>query len=297
MTKPFLRYDFIPLQHYGAYAEKERTKMKDLINSDEPLTLERLREFFHENDFSTMPVKDPSEYTEDELELYNVVLKHINAEWQEISKSLGLNHPQDCYSKDFPPELIRDRMQRIVADQVVKICGSDKTLENIMEDFIFPQMVIGLEDDDVLFSEDPANEALHNTVNALMRTLDIGSLAETAKKMSCDEDFNPNKALNYPRMDHYKKYYHSRSPIKVGSLDEYVEEGNDAAEDIDIELTADVHILIEKLRESASEQEKEIIDLLSAGYNQREIAQKLGVSQSTISRKVTKFKNSLSASE
>ena len=73
-------------------------------------------------------------------------------------------------------------MQRIVADQVIKICGSDKALENIMEDFIFPQMVIAIEDDDVLFSEDPANEALHNTVNTLMQTLDIGSLAETAKK-------------------------------------------------------------------------------------------------------------------
>lgn len=137
-------------------------------------------------------------------------------------------------------------MQRIVADQIVKNCSSDKTLENIMEDFIFPQMVIGIEDDDVLFSEDLANEALHNTVNALMQTLDIGCLAKTAKKISCDEDFNPKKALNYPRMDHYRKYNHTRSPIKVSSLDEYVEEGIDTAGDIDIELTADVHILIEK---------------------------------------------------
>ncbi|MDE7399057.1 MAG: helix-turn-helix domain-containing protein [Oscillospiraceae bacterium] len=271
--------------------------MKDLLNSEEPLTLDRLREFFHENDFSTMPVKDPSEYTEDELELYNVVLKHINAEWKEISKSLGLKHPQDCYSKDFPPELIRDRMQRIIADHVIKICNDEKVLENIMEDFIFPQIVVGIEDDDILFSEDLADEALHNTVNALMQTLDIGGIAETAKKMSCDEDFNPNKALNYPRMDHYKKYNHTRSSIKVDSLDEYVDEGNDAAGDIDVESTADVHILIEKLRESVSEQEKEIIDLLSTGYSQREIAQKLGVSQSTISRKVTKFKNFLSSSE
>ncbi len=102
---------------------KERIKMKDLINSEEPLTLERLREFFRENDFSTTPVKDPSEYTEDELELYNVVLKHINSEWQEISKSLGLNHPQDCYSKDFPPELIRERMQRIIADHSDLVLG------------------------------------------------------------------------------------------------------------------------------------------------------------------------------
>ena len=77
----------------------------------------------------------------------------------------------------------------------------------------------------------------------------------------------------------------------------YVDEGNDAAGDIDVESTADVHILIEKLRESVLEQEKEIINLLSAGYSQREIAQKLGISQSAISRKVTKFKNFLSLSE
>ena len=268
-------------------AEKRKDKMKDLLNSEESITLERLREFFHENDFSTMPVKDPSEYDEKEFRLYNKVLKLINAEWKTISKSLGMTHPQDCYSKDYPPELIRDRVQRIIADNVVKICGNKKSFWNMLWHFIVP----------MILKRKNGDEALHNTTNTLMQTLDIGSLAETAKKMSCDEDFNPNKALNYPRMDHYKKYYHSRSPIKVGSLDEYVEEGNDAAEDIDIELTADVHILIEKLRENASEQEKEIIDLLSAGYNQREIAQELGVSQSTISRKVTKFKNFLSASE
>lgn len=172
--------------------------MKDLINSEEPLTLERLREFFHENDFSTMPVKDPSEYTEDELELYNVVLKHINTEWQEISKSLGLNHPQDCYSKDFPPELIRDRMQRIIADQVVKISNDEKVLGNIMEQIIFPNLIVDVIDDDLFYSEELADEALHNTVNALMQTLDIGGLAKISEAMSCDEDFNPNKALNYP---------------------------------------------------------------------------------------------------
>ncbi len=87
------------------------------------------------------------------------------------------------------------------------------------------------------------------------------------------------------------------SAINFASLDEYVDEGNDAAGDIYVESVADVHILIEKLRESASEQEKEIIDLLSAEYNQHEIAQKLCVSQSTISRKVMKLKKFLSESE
>lgn len=76
----FFKYNFMDNN-----AEKERIKIKDLLNSEESITLECLREFFHEHDFSTMPVKDPSGHTEDELELYNVVLKHINAKWKEIS--------------------------------------------------------------------------------------------------------------------------------------------------------------------------------------------------------------------
>ncbi len=41
-----------------------------------------------------------------------------------------------------------------------------------------------------------ADEALHNTTNALMHTLDIEGLSQSAKEFPCDEDFNPNKALN-----------------------------------------------------------------------------------------------------
>ncbi len=270
--------------------------MSDLFNEKE-ITLDKLREFFHENDFSTLPVKDPSEYTEDELELYNRVLEHINNEWESIAKTLGLTHPQDCYSKDFPPELIRDRVQRIIADQVVKISGDDRVLENIFEQFIIPNLVVDIDDDTVTYTDEIADKALHNTVNALMQTLDIMSLAQSAKKFSCDEDFNPNKALNYPKMDHYKKYYHTRAKIKVNSLDEFVENGNDAVDETNVEFTTDMRLLIKKLIAESSEQEREIIFLLSQGYNQSEIAKRLGISQSTISRKISKFKKILSESE
>ena len=104
--------------------------MSDLLN-EKVITLDKLREAFHENDFSTLPVKDPSEYNEKELKLYNRVLKLVNAEWKSISKSLGLTHPQDCYSKDFPPELIRERVQRIIADNVVKLCNDRKAFWNV----------------------------------------------------------------------------------------------------------------------------------------------------------------------
>lgn len=263
--------------------------MSDLFNEKE-ITLDKLRENFHENDFSTLPVKDPSEYSEKELKLYNRVLQLVNGEWRTISKSLGLTHPQDCYSKDFPPELIRERVQRIIADNIVKICSNKRTFWNMLWHFIVPMFLKGKN----------ADEALHNTTNALMQTLDIEGLSKSAKEFSCDEDFNPNKALNYPKMDHDKKWNHSRAKIKVESLDQMAElsptgEPPQVSDKTNIETTADVHILIENLLDSVTEQEREIIGLLSEGYTQSEIAKKLGVSQSTISRKMSKFRKIFSA--
>ena len=265
--------------------------MSDLLNEKE-ITLDKLREAFHENDFSTLPVRDPSEYNEKELKLYNKVLKYVNAEWKSISKSLGLTHPQDCYSKDYPPELIRERVQRIIADSVVKLRNDRKAFWNVLKTIIIPRLLRGSNGD----------KELHNTTNALMQTLDIKGLSETAKEFSSDEDFNQNKALNYPKMDHDKKWNHTRAKIKVESLDELSErsptrEPPQVSDTTNIEATADIHILIEKLRDSANEQERAIIKLLSEGYNQSEIAQKLGVSQSTVSRKISKFKQFLSAAE
>ena len=55
--------------------------------------------------------------------------------------------------------------------------------------------------------------------------------------------------------------------------------------------------MIENLLDSATEQERKIITLLSEGYNQSEIARKIGVSQSTISQKISKFKKFLLAAD
>ncbi len=264
--------------------------MKDLINSEELINLNSLRELFHSNDFSTLPVKDPSEYSEKELKLYNRVLTLVNAEWKTISKSRGLTHPQACYSKDYPPELIRERVQRIIADNVVKLRNDKKAFWNVIKKFVLPMVL----------KRKSSSKALHNTTNALMQTLDIEGLSKSAKEFSCDEDFNPNKALNYPKMDHDKKWNHTRAYVKVESLDELAErsptgEPPQIPDKTNVEATADIHILVENLLESSSEQEREIIGLLSEGYNQSEIAKRLGVSQSTVSRKVSKFKKFLSA--
>lgn len=241
--------------------------------NNEPITLEFLREHLHNNDFSTMPVKDPSKYNAKELKLYNRVLALVNAEWKSISKKMGLTHPQDCYSKDYPPELLRERIQRIIADNVVKIRYDKKAFWNVLKAFIIP----------MIFKRKSVDLALHNTTNALMQTLDIDGLSKSARDFSCDEDFNRNKALNYPKMDHDKRWNHSRSKIKVELLDEIAEKSlsREPPQIFDktcVENSAEIHILIEQLIKKSTEQEQNILKLLSEGYNQSEIAQKLSVS-------------------
>ena len=103
-------------------------------------------------------------------------------------------------------------------------------------------------------------------------------------------------------MDHDKKWNHTRAKVKVESLDE-IAENSPAGEPLqlsdttNVETTVDVHIQIENLLVKTDEQERKIIAFISEGYSQSGIAQKLYVSQSTVSRKISKFKQFLSTVE
>lgn len=55
--------------------------------------------------------------------------------------------------------------------------------------------------------------------------------------------------------------------------------------------------MLDRLTSQCKPIEREILDLLISGYNQTEIAQKLNVSQSMVSRKITKFKKILAVSK
>lgn len=258
--------------------------MPNLINSQEPITIDFLRKCFRENDFSTIPVKDPLEYNEAEHKLYNRILTIVNTEWKTISSELGLNRPQSCYSNNYPAELLRDRIQKIIADNVIKLIRNDKVLENVTDEFIIP----------ILLNDETGDEQLHNMVKALMKAVDIETLAEISKKFSCDEDFNTGQTLNYPRKDHERKWNHLRSKTKVISLDYLTEKCSDDIPDCEnIEVSAEARLKIEYLRSKLSEQDNRILDLLLQQYTQSEIAAQIGIAQSTVSKKQKKFQKIL----
>ena len=258
---------------------------KDLLNEEE-ITLEKLQEQFQNNDFTQTALKPYSEYTLEDVEFHNEIRSYIRENWNNLLKEFEIKNPDSCFSKNYPPELIRNYFERLIADLVISLGKDEKVLNNILDTFLVP--LLEQENCDEL-----ADQYLHNTVNALMQTVDIKGLAEVSKDYSCDEDFSKFPKINYPKIDHDKKWNHTRSKIKIESLDELLENDEEdiVQQKLDIESMAITNVTLKEIIENANEQEKQILKLLSGGHTQSEIAKELGISQSTVSKKMAKIRN------
>lgn len=260
--------------------------IKDLLNEEE-ITLEKLREQFQNNDFTKTALKSYSEYKLEDVEFHNEIRSYIHNCWRDILKEFGIKNPEACFSKNYPPELIREYLEKLVADIIISLQYNERALENIMNTFVAP--ILAQENCDKL-----ADIYLHNTVNALIQTVDIKGLAEVSKEYSCEEDFGNELSTNYPKIDYDRKWNHSRSEIKTESLEELLEnDGEDVAEEeLDIEALAITNVALNEIIDNAGEQERRILELLAVGYTQSEIAKELGISQGTVSKKLAKIRDS-----
>lgn len=180
--------------------------------------------------------------------------------------------------------IIREYLERLIADIIINIERDEKAFENILQTFVLP--LLKQENCDEL-----ADRYLHNTVNALMQTVKIKELTEVSKEYSSEEDFSKSQNTNYPKRDHNKKWNHTRSKIKTESLDELLENDDEdiIQQDFDAESLAITNVTLREIIENADEQEKQILKMLSTGYTQSEIAKKLEISQSTVSKKLAKI--------
>ena len=100
------------------------------------ITPEKLREVLWADDFTKMPVRDPSEYNEKEAKLYKTVETYIKEHWDRIAKVLVGTYAPDAYSKDFPTEVLRTRFTAIVADNVIKLYFDKKRYRMLFDIFI-----------------------------------------------------------------------------------------------------------------------------------------------------------------
>ncbi len=184
--------------------------------------------------------------------------------------------------------MIREYLERLIADIVICVMHNDVAFENIWNTYVEP--ILEQKNCDEL-----ADKYLNNTVRTLMQTVNIQALAEISKDYSDDKDFNNSQTTNYPKMDHDKKWNHTRSKIKTESLDEILENDEEdiAQQEFDTESIAITNVTLKEIVENTDEQDKRIIQMLSEGHTQSEIAKELGVSQSTVSKKIKKIREAL----
>lgn len=254
------------------------------------ITPENLREVLWADDFTKMPVRDPSEYNEKEAKLYKTVEKYIKQHWDRIAKVLAGTYAPTAYSEDFPTEVLRKRFTAIVADNVIKLYFDKKRYRMLFDIFILPRLTKGSTGD----------EELHNVLNLAMQTMQVGEIAKIARRNSADEDFS--KRSSRPKLDHEKRFRHSRSKKKKINFseleDEDSEESFDATvADADIERMFDKiesDLAVEQICKGLNEREAIIFRGLYDGRPQQAIADELGVSQSYISKFKVKLSKKLS---
>lgn len=262
---------------------------KDLL-AEKEITLKKLQEQFQNNDFTQTALRSYSEYSVEEMEFHNEIRSYIHEHWTEILKDFGIKNPMSCFSTDYPPELIREYLERLIADIVISVKRDERAFENIWNIFVAP--IFEQQNCDEL-----ADQYLHNIVETLMKTVNIKELAEVSKEYSADEDFSKSRNTNYPKMDHNKKWNHARSKIKTESLDMLLENDEEIITQgqLDPELMAVTNVTLKEIIDDADEQEKKIIAMLAEGFKQSEIASRLGISQSAVSKKIGKIKNKMSS--
>ena len=269
-----------------------KKKKKTLLDLDHIPTLEELRAYFRENDFSAATYID-MDY--DKLDSESVgMLEHIkslmNEKWEPLSREMGLKSDSSYYGKDNPLIAMRDNMENLVAGGVMKLVTEKPGLvDEILASF--------MDDTDV---EKHADDFLYNAVKTAMQVMEYEEMALVVQESAAYEDFNHDKFKNYRSKDFDRKWNHTRSKIETVSLNEMESAVNDEGEgapmqvedkSVNVEDEVIANLTGENFWESISEDDRALLRMRMSGKAQQEIADALGYkTHSAVNKRLQKLK-------
>ncbi|MDL2325117.1 hypothetical protein LJC61_08265 [Ruminococcaceae bacterium OttesenSCG-928-A16] len=112
---------------------------------------------------------------------------------------------------------------------------------------------------------------------------------EVVKQHPCHEDYEPSR-WSKGRIDFYRKWYHSRSITKVSFVGETWEWERLKSDLFDPWNSIDFKLDYENFKQTLSEKDRKVIELLYSGYTQVEIAKILGyANHSAVSKRAAKI--------
>ena len=176
---------------------------KTLLNSDHTPTLDELRAFFKENDFSTAAytARNYDNMPPEDIETLEHIKGLMDEHWEPLSQEMGLKKSHSSYyGKDNPLIAMRDNVQTLVAEGVHKLVAEqpEKAAE-ILKDFMD-------EDGDFTVDEEGADTFLHNAVETMMKTMNYEETAKIVQETPAYEDFNHDRYNNHRAVDFKRKW-------------------------------------------------------------------------------------------
>lgn len=265
-----------------------------LINLDRVPTLEELREFFKENDWSTAELCPHGSLAQDEVEDIVKVSKIINQKWDKLAREKGLRlSPYKSDKHDNSLLKLRNQTSLNIGGALNKLVDENpEELVDVLESFA--------QSDPDLFTPENADKFLENAVSTLMDTMQFEDLAEVFNQNPAHEDFSKAE-LSLRGIDFHRKWNHTCSKYTTVSTnglgDKIDDEGNHIEYEVADTFSAKVDdsavgvIIKNEFWDSLDDIDKKLLTLRMQGFTQAEIAEKLAYkTHSAINKRLDKLK-------
>ena len=282
--------------------------MSDKINLT-PEQLAEVKAFFQQNDFTAnMAVEREYNMTGEKAKVFARSKKIFGEYWLGNLRSLGVKRQMKNFSKNYPLNFLENADADFVSGKVAEIYANDdelnKAVEMMFEIYAEPiekgligyagqlgKNVDDLTDDEILFVVEKVAEVANEVnTNVLMQGQQVPEVFGISQKVQQHEDFTGKRNLD--KINFYNKWTHANTELGAPLLfcEIYEEDENgeiicDESNGIEgaknffannPDADAMYKILKEDFFSTLSETDREILNLHEKGFNQKEIAQRLG---------------------
>ena len=242
---------------------------KDLLAMDRLPTLEELKKFFKENDWTTAKIDDPAQSTPEEKAEIAYAAKLMDKKFEELARKKGRNSAARYYGVDNPLIALQNNTEDLVASTVVKIANDDELTDAILSQFDFSNPDI----------DKKADDFLNNAVNTMLDVMEYEKLAKIVRINSDEQDFNDKVANNYRLKDHVRRWEHTKDKKKNILTPAPNAELRESPKSVEDEAIGNV--LVEQFMETLEETDHKIFNRKLLGYTQSEIAKEIGFSSNS----------------
>ena len=239
---------------------------KDLLELDRLPTMDELKEFFKQNDWTSTKIDDPAKRTDEERTEIAYAAKLMDKKFEELVRKKGRKSAARYYGVDNPLIALQNNTEDLVASAVVKIANNDELADSILSQYDFTDSDIYKKVDDFL----------HNALNTTLDVMEYDKLAEVVRLNSDEQDFNKKIHKNYRLQDHIRRWEHTKDKSKNTLTPDLNAELREPPKSVENEAIS--NILVSQFIETLDEFDRKIFIRKRLGYTQSEIAKELGFS-------------------